>query len=682
MTLIEVRKCDKHGVLTADRFRACHAIGRLCFSKFLVHFFGRSALPDFKVPQMRFVAIVSLQGIDGEGANRMTDHRRSSRRYFACIGNPARFLVGLVMTAAAVALVPSVATGALPKPVISDFSVSSASISSPVGAVTLAGRVSGATTCSISTNRAIPGLPVSLPCSTGTLNWGLVLPANTGRRPVTYRLRLTATGWRSVKSGTILITVAPGAGGLTNRARVVVGNASTESTFCSVNTDGTAECWGNNAYGQLGYGTTSPSTDPVKVVNTDLSGSLTGVTAIATFTHGFCALLANTGVACWGSNVDGALGDGHADDSAVPVSVSAANGTGPLQGVAKLIGAQDGMCALMIAGGVDCWGANTYGQLGAGTTTGPQQCNIYGTAPCTRWPVRVAGIGGSGLLAGVADLESNANGSFCAVLQSGSVDCWGGNTLGFLGDGTTTNRSAPTPVLDNTGSGPLTGVASMASDHFGYCAALASGGVDCWGWNYEGSLGNGQLYGPQTCATFICSTLPVPVVGEGGTGSLAGVASVVGDADHTYCALLTSGSVDCWGFSYNGQVGAGSTNSAPSPEAVLGIGGIGGLTGVTRLVGAPDSFCAFGASLGAACWGWNGNGQLGNGTTARSAQPVAVSGVGGAGLLGDVTSATSLQGSVCAIQATGGVVCWGANGYGQLGNGTLTDSPYPLAISA
>ena len=295
---------------------------------------------------------------------------------------------------------------------------------------------------------------------------------------------------------------------------------------------------------------------PTPVVGTDGSGKLEGIRSLTGFSSGgggFCALLVASQVDCWGSNVEGALGDGQSGDSAVPIPVSSVSATGTLLGVASLIGAQDGICALMIAGGVDCWGANTYGQLGAGTTTGPQQCNIYGTAPCSFAPVPVVGTGGSGLLTGVAELESNANGSFCAVLQSGSVECWGGNALGSLGDGTTSNRSAPTPVLDSSGTGPLTGVASMASDHFGYCAVLASGGVNCWGWNYEGSLGNGQLNGPQTCVTFICSTLPVPVVGEGGTGSLAGVVSVVGDADHTYCAVLTSGGVDCWGFSYNGQ---------------------------------------------------------------------------------------------------------------------------------
>jgi hypothetical protein len=157
--------------------------------------------------------------------------------------------------------------------------------------------------------------------------------------------------------------------------------------------------------------------------------------------------------------------------------------------------------------------------------------------------------------------------------------------------------------------------------------------------------------------------------------SLTGVKTLVGQGQH-YCALLTTGRVDCWGFNDFGQLGDGKTKNSSRPAAVVSTTGKGVLTGVTSIV--SDAFgygfqnCAVLRSGGVDCWGYNLDGQLGNGTTKNSDKPVPVKGVGGTGLL---TGVKQLQPEIygfCAALTAGGAVCWGLNENGQLGDNSAT----------
>jgi alpha-tubulin suppressor-like RCC1 family protein len=371
---------------------------------------------------------------------------------------------------------------------------------------------------------------------------------------------------------------------------------------------------------------------PVQVVGVGGTGTLTGVATLESSNDSSCALLTSGGVDCWGYGQYGELGNGQSgnqSNSGVPVQVEGVGGTGTLTGVARLIGdSDDGFCAVLTSGGVDCWGFGNNGQLGNGQfyTSG------YESSP---FPVQVVGVGGTGTLTGVASLANTYRG-FCALLTSSGVDCWGGGYYGQLGNGqfyTTGNEGSAVPVqvVGVGGTGTITGVASLTSAGDGACALLTSGGVDCWGWGGLGQLGNGQFYTTGNEG----SAVPVQVVGVGGTGTLTGVASLIADTFGAFCALLTSGKVDCWGWGEAGQLGNGQfyttgNDGSAVPVQVVGVGGTGTLTGVASLIGGADyGFCALLTSSGVACWGWGAFGQLGNGkfyTTGNygSAVPVKV----------------------------------------------------------
>ena len=330
-------------------------------------------------------------------------------------------------------------------------------------------------------------------------------------------------------------------------------------------------------------------------------------TAIAAGDAHTCAELADGSVFCWGWNGAGQLGDGTIHtDWFVPVKVVG------LGSAMQAVAARGGhTCALLATGSVSCWGDNEFGQLGDGTTTNRSA------------PVKVAGLG--------SPVQAVAAGSdhTCVLLADGSVSCWGWNAYRQLGDGTTMNRSAPVKVVALHSA--VQAVAA-GSDHT--CVLLADGSVSCWGRNGDGQLGDGTTTdwsGPQEVV-----------------GLYAGVQAVAAGLHHT-CALRVNGTVHCWGRNRDGQLGDGTTTDRSEPAKVVDLD-----SAVQAVAAGNDHTCALLGDGSVNCWGWNGSGQLGDGTTTNRSAPVKVAG------LGSPVQAIAASGDrTCALLADGSVCCWG-----------------------
>ncbi|MBN8458578.1 MAG: cadherin-like beta sandwich domain-containing protein [Verrucomicrobia bacterium] len=358
--------------------------------------------------------------------------------------------------------------------------------------------------------------------------------------------------------------------------------------------------WGSNDYGQLGNGTNTRSSVPVLVNQTGVLSGKTVVAIDGTGGHGL-ALCSDGTVAAWGSNTNGALGNGGANNSNVPVLVDQ---TGVLSG--KTVVAIDGgasgySLALCADGTAAAWGRNDYGQLG------------NGSASDSSVPVLV---NQAGVLSGNTIMAIVAGGCHSlALCADGTVAAWGCNSHGELGDGGPKHSSVP--VLVNQ-TGVLSGktVVAIVAGANHSLALCADGTVAAWGRNDYGQLGNGGT-----------SDSSVPVL-VNQTGALSGktVVGVAGTYMHSF-ALCSDGTVAAWGRNDYGQLGNGGTSDSSVPVLVNQTGALSGRTVVAIDGGSGYSLalCSDGAVV---AWGRNDYGQLGNGTTTNSSVPVAVTNTG------------------------------------------------------
>ena len=260
----------------------------------------------------------------------------------------------------------------------------------------------------------------------------------------------------------------------------------------------------------------------------------------------------------------------------------------------------------------------------------------------------------------------------CALTTAGAVYCWGKDEQGELGNNSTTQSNVPVQVVGVGGTGVLSGVTALAAGGYAgshTCALITAGAVDCWGSNSSGQLGNNSTTD---------SHVPVRVVGVEGTGFLSGVIAVAGGNEQT-CAVTTTGAAYCWG-GIHGDLGNNSTWSSNVPVQVVGVGGTGVLSGVTAIAAGAEHTCAATTDGAVYCWGGNGYGDLGNNSTAESNVPVQVVGVGGTGLLSDVTAIAAGFMRTCALTTDGAVYCWGGNANGQLGNNSTAESNVPVQV--
>ena len=273
-----------------------------------------------------------------------------------------------------------------------------------------------------------------------------------------------------------------------------------------VTAGGAVYCWGANDRGQLGDGTTTDRSSPVRVVGSVRFAS------VSTGNFHTCGVTAEGAGYCWGLNERGQLGDGTQSQRSSPVAVAG-------ERFSSVSAGGNHTCGVAIVGAAYCWGATT-GQV----------------SEIARVPTPVTG--------GVS-LASVSAGVFytCGVTAEGVAYCWGQNKFGQLGDGTTSDRSSPVPV-----TGGVTFVAVSAAG-FHTCGLTKGGAAYCWGANGAGTLGDG---------TTIDRSSPTLVTGDRRFTAVSAGTGIT-------CGVTPEGAVDCWGRNERGQLGKGTTADQPSP---------------------------------------------------------------------------------------------------------------------
>lgn len=290
-----------------------------------------------------------------------------------------------------------------------------------------------------------------------------------------------------------------------------------------------------------------------------------------------------------------------------------------------------------------------------GTSAGVDSSDTSG-ADSTTWPdptVDTTDTEGNGLPSATAiDLAVGRLHS-CALVDDGSVRCWGYADHGQLGNGAPLDDAAFRVPVEVVG---LSGVTAISSRFDHTCALAADGGVLCWGANGNGQLGDG---------TTADSALPVAVAG------LAGIVAIDTGVDHS-CAIDDAGGVWCWGKNDYGQLGDGTIDDASAPVSVAGIS-----SGAVAIAAGRWHTCAVTDAGAVACWGGDTYGELGDGEPlAASPTPVTILDAG----VVDVAAGDS---TTCVITDVGAARCWGKNDDGQLGNGesgTLVESHVPTDV--
>ena len=348
-----------------------------------------------------------------------------------------------------------------------------------------------------------------------------------------------------------------------------------------------------------------------------------------------CAIALNDTIWCWGDNTYSQLGSSlFADElSLVPVQTTALPGTRIAK---RIVAGANHTCVLATDGTVWCWGDNGWGALGV---SGGIQAD----------PVQV-------VLGATATMIAAGGFTTCAVLSDNSVKCWGRNNKGQLGNGTSGTAAVNTPVYASLvlASFPVVHL-EIGATHT--CSVSGVGVAWCWGEFTNGRLGTTGLSNAVT---------------PGATASLGSTASEVAAGGAHTCALLTTGSVTCFGNNNMGQLGQLlATASSSSPTLVA-------LASTATHVAAGGQFtCALLSTATVHCFGDNASGQLGSGVAGSVRETAAVV----TGLTGTVVDVTTGTSHACAVMSTGQVRCWGLNDFGQLGIGSQSNVSSATAIT-
>ncbi|MEI7917846.1 MAG: prepilin-type N-terminal cleavage/methylation domain-containing protein [Candidatus Saccharibacteria bacterium] len=363
-----------------------------------------------------------------------------------------------------------------------------------------------------------------------------------------------------------------------------------------------------------------------------------------------CAVATDNNAYCWGMGNFGQLGNNATVGSTVPVAVSTA---GVLSGktIKSISTGNNNSCVIASDNKAYCWGANWYGGLGNNTTTDSS--------------VPVA-VNTSGVLSGKT-IKSITVGAYhtCAVASDNLAYCWGHGNSGQLGNNTIVDSLVPVAV--NT-AGVLSGktVLSLSAGVQDTCAVASDNLAYCWGSNQYGILGDG---------TNNLSSVPVAA---NTSGVLSGktINSITASYYHS-CVIASDNQVYCWGSNWYGELGNNSTADSWVPVATSTTGALSGKT-VISIANSTFDTCAIASDFKVYCWGGADYGQLGNSTFTQSNVPVVVSNTSNFTNQSIISISATDSIHACALAFDNNIYCWGSNIYGELGNGSTTNSNIPV----
>ncbi len=482
-------------------------------------------------------------------------------------------------------------------------------------------------------------------------------PSTGGNGPTTGGLGSSATGSTStVGSASSTSTGATNTSG--GQAMTAAGGSTSATGGKSPATGGTstAPTGGTTATGGTGSaGSTACSIIPALTPSTTCTWGDPNASPCIVPTHvvnsgtAMCARFTDQQVRCWGQDTNGELGDGTTKTAYTTITNPGAFKAElaiNLTNVAQLAAGNSFTCALLTDGTVSCWGMNNSAQIG----TGAFSSNVSTPTP-------VAG------LSGVTSITSGMEHT-CALKSDGTVWCWGEASNGQIGDGvghslTSTQPGVSTWVGTPTQAVGVSNATEIYAGSYHTCALISDGTMLCWGDDTHEQLGDVTLTGTMTFT-------PLVVHGVSGVAHLA-----TKSASNRTCVIYTDGTAACWGD--NTSCAFGTTTSTTSSKTPVAIPG---LSGITSLIQAEKNTCALKSDGTYVCWGDNTSGQLGTESTA-STGCTKVTACG-------IPSVTSLVtgGTACAILTNGVLACWGYDMQGLVGQGAGSKTPrlIPLPV--
>jgi len=366
---------------------------------------------------------------------------------------------------------------------------------------------------------------------------------------------------------------------------------------CALLLEGDLKCWGRNNVGQLGLGHTNTIGDdelPSSISTLNIGAKVKDISAGAFHT---CALLESGDVKCWGQNTSGQLGLGHTDTIGDDEDLSSIASVPLKDKATKIYSGFTYNCALLENKNVQCWGDNSFGQLGLGHTNNIGDDETIDT-------IGYVSIGGPAVQMDISTISFHS----CALLQNGDLRCWGRNDSGQLGlgnpdhvgDDELPSSVAPVPFGEQ--------IIQLATGNRHTCAITGGQKLRCWGSNIKGQIGTGN-------SEIIGDNESVTSIGYVDTGATAHLSVSTGNL-HT-CVVSGNYEAHCFGFGGSGTTGLARTDDIGDDELVKDISlvDLGGES-INQLASGVSHTCALTKDEGKViCFGDGAYGQIGSGST-------------------------------------------------------------------